>query len=67
MPYLIESYDVVNGNRTVHRILKPEEAFSLSEVDKYQAKLQRRIQRLHRVPVTVLVNYKVPVEEHVPW
>lgn len=65
MPYTITGYDVYNGEKTTKRILKPVETLSIEDIDKYQAKLEKRIQARHSERISVFVHYKVPVEEHV--
>lgn len=65
--YEITDYDIINGEKTQKRILKPVHARSIAEIDKYQDKLQRRIQRTRTDTIKVLVHYKVPISEHVDW
>lgn len=65
--YEITSYDIINGSKTLKRILKPVHARSIEEIDKYQARKQNLIQRRYNCPITVLVHYRVPVSEHIDW
>lgn len=65
--YEITSYDIINGSKTLKRILKPVHARSIEEIDKYQNKLERRIQRTRADTIKVFVHYRVPVSEHVDW
>jgi len=65
MSYIITYFDIINGEKTRHRILKPVPVNSIAEIDQYQARLQNRVQRLHTDTITVLVNYKCRIEEHI--
>lgn len=64
--YIIESYTINNGKRAAICILKPVEVRSIADIDKYQQRLQKRIQAKRKHTVQVLVNYKVPIPEHIP-
>jgi hypothetical protein len=63
--YTITSYDVFNGDKTTKRILKPVQVLLKSDIEKYQERLEKRIQARHIEPVQVFVHYKVPISEHV--
>ena len=65
--YEITSYDIINGEKTTKRILKPIQALSIADINKYQQRKQNLIQRRYKVPITVLCHYKVPINEHIPW
>jgi len=65
--YTIFAYDVVNGEKTTKRILKPQEARSIQEIDELQAKIQKRVQRLHSEHVDVFVHYKCLIKDHIPY
>ena len=64
--YQITGYVIINGEKTVKRIFKPVHAQSIAEIDTYQQRKQRLIQRRYKCPITVFVDYKVPIPEHIP-
>jgi len=66
MSYQITGYDIINGEKTVKRIFKPIEVLSISDIDRYQERKQRLIQRRYKCDISVFVHYKVPIPEHIP-
>ena len=66
MSYIIENFEVINGSKLESR-KKEKPVPSIDYIDNLQKRAERIWRHLHKEELTVLINYKIPIEKHVPW
>ena len=65
--YEVTDYEIINGSHITEGKIKPGFFKTFEQIDDYQRVLTDYFQLYYVMPITVLVNHKVPVSEHVDW
>ena len=64
--YQITSYEIINGCTTQSRD-KNKPALSIAYIDALQDRAERLWNHNRKHPISVMVNYRIPIEHHIPW